>query len=317
MSLLSIIVPCYNEEESIIAFYEEFISVYDNSIIKYNPEIEYELILVNDGSKDNTLKLLKELASNDANVKYISFSRNFGKESALYAGLKNSSGDYIAVMDADLQDPPNLLPEMIETLDREDYDIVATRRVSREGEPHIRSFFARTFYKLFNRISKVELVDGARDYRLMTRQVVDAILDLSEYNRFSKGIFSWVGFDTKWLEYKNIERVSGETSWSFWGLFKYAIEGVMAFTTVPLVISTVLGILISIISFLYLIYIVLSTILFGNDVQGWASTVSIMILLGGIQLFSIGVLGQYLGKTYIETKHRPIYITKETNIEKE
>jgi len=272
---------------------------------------------VNDGSKDNTLKLLKELASNDANVKYISFSRNFGKESALYAGLKNSSGDYIAVMDADLQDPPNLLPKMIIALDREDYDIVATRRVSREGEPPIRSFFARTFYKLFNRISKVELVDGARDYKLMTRQVVDAILDLSEYNRFSKGIFSWVGFNTKWLEYANIERASGETSWSFWGLFKYAIEGVMAFTTVPLVISTVLGILISIISFLYLIYIVLSTILFGNDVQGWASTVSIMILLGGIQLFSIGVLGQYLGKTYIETKHRPIYITKETNIEKE
>lgn len=317
MSLLSIIVPCYNEEESIIAFYEEFISVYDNSIIKYNPEIEYELILVNDGSKDNTLKLLKELASNDANVKYISFSRNFGKESALYAGLKNSSGDYIAVMDADLQDPPNLLPEMIETLDREDYDIVATRRVSREGEPHIRSFFARTFYKLFNRISKVELVDGARDYRLMTRQVVDAILNLSEYNRFSKGIFSWVGFDTKWLEYENIERVSGETSWSFWGLFKYAIEGVMAFTTVPLVISTVLGIIISIVSFLYLIYIVLSTILFGNNVQGWASTVSIILLLGGIQLLSIGILGQYLGKTYIETKNRPIYITKETNIEKE
>ncbi|MEE1133313.1 MAG: glycosyltransferase family 2 protein [Methanobrevibacter sp.] len=317
MSLLSIIVPCYNEEESIIAFYEEFISVYDNSIIKYNPEIEYELILVNDGSKDNTLKLLKELASNDANVKYISFSRNFGKESALYAGLKNSSGDYIAVMDADLQDPPNLLPEMIETLDREDYDIVATRRVSREGEPHIRSFFARTFYKLFNRISKVELVDGARDYRLMTRQVVDAILDLSEYNRFSKGIFSWVGFDTKWLEYKNIERVSGETSWSFWGLFKYAIEGVMAFTTVPLVISTVLGIIISFVSFLYLIYIVLSTILFGNNVHGWASTVSIILLLGGIQLLSIGILGQYLGKTYIETKNRPIYITKETNIEKE
>ena len=272
---------------------------------------------MNDGSKDNTLKLLKELAFKDENVKYISFSRNFGKESALYAGLKNSSGDYIAVMDADLQDPPNLLPKMIIALDREDYDIVATRRVSREGEPPIRSFFARTFYKLFNRISKVELVDGARDYRLMTRQVVDAILDLSEYNRFSKGIFSWVGFDTKWLEYKNIERVSGETSWSFWGLFKYAIEGVMAFTTVPLVISTVLGIIISFVSFLYLIYIVLSTILFGNNVHGWASTVSIILLLGGIQLLSIGILGQYLGKTYIETKNRPIYITKETNIEKE
>lgn len=317
MSLLSIIVPCYNEEESIMAFYEEFISVYDNSILKHAPEIEYELILVNDGSKDNTLKLLKELASQDEKVKFISFSRNFGKESALYAGLKNSSGDYVAVMDADLQDPPSLLPEMIEALDKEDYDIVATRRVSREGEPPIRSFFARTFYKLFNRISKVELVDGARDYRLMTRQVVDAILNLSEYNRFSKGIFSWVGFDTKWLEYKNIERVSGETSWSFWGLFKYAIEGVMAFTTVPLVISTVLGIIISFVSFLYLIYIVLSTILFGNNVHGWASTVSIILLLGGIQLLSIGILGQYLGKTYIETKNRPIYITKETNIKNE
>lgn len=317
MTLLSIIVPCYNEEESIVAFYEEFISVYNNSIVNYNPKIRYELILVNDGSKDNTLKFLKELASKDENVKYISFSRNFGKESALYAGLKNCSGEYIAVMDADLQDPPNLLLEMIESLDKEDYDIVATRRVSRKGEPPIRSFFARTFYKLFNKISKVELVDGARDYRLMTRQVIDAILELSEYNRFSKGIFGWVGFNTKWLEYKNIERASGETSWSFWGLFKYALEGVMAFTTIPLVVSTVLGIIISFVSFLYLIYIVLSTILFGNNVQGWASTVSIVLLLGGIQLLSIGVLGQYLGKTYIETKNRPIYITKETNMEKE
>lgn len=317
MRLLSIIVPCYNEEESIMAFYEEFISVYNNSIITYDPEIRYELILVNDGSRDNTLKLLKELASKDDNVKYISFSRNFGKESALYAGLKNSTGDYIAVMDADLQDPPNLLPLMIETLDNEDYDIVATRRVSREGEPAIRSLFARTFYKLFNRISKVELVDGARDFRLMTRQVIDAILVMPEYNRFSKGIFSWVGFNTKWLEYQNIERTSGETSWSFWGLFKYAIEGVMAFTTVPLVISTVLGVIISFVSFIFLIYIVLSTLIYGNSVQGWASTVSILLLLGGIQLFSIGVLGQYLGKTYIETKNRPIYITKETNIEKE
>ena len=317
MRLLSIIVPCYNEEESIMAFYEEFISVYNNSIITYDPEIRYELILVNDGSRDNTLKLLKELASKDDNVKYISFSRNFGKESALYAGLKNSTGDYIAVMDADLQDPPNLLPLMIETLDKEDYDIIATRRVSREGEPAIRSFFARTFYKLFNRISKVELVDGARDFRLMTRQVIDAILVMPEYNRFSKGIFSWVGFNTKWLEYQNIERTSGETSWSFWGLFKYAIEGVMAFTTVPLVISTVLGVIISFVSFIFLIYIVLSTLIYGNSVQGWASTVSILLLLGGIQLFSIGVLGQYLGKTYIETKNRPIYLTKETNIEKE
>ena len=316
MSLLSIIVPCYNEEDSIVAFYEEFISVY-NSIIKYDSEIRYELILVNDGSEDNTLKFLKELASKDENVKYVSFSRNFGKESAMYAGLKNSSGDYVAVMDADLQDPPSLLPKMIMSLNEDDYDIVATRRVSRKGEPPIKSFFARTFYKLFNRISKVELVDGARDYRLMTRQVVDALLKLSEYNRFSKGIFSWVGFNTKWLEYENIERVSGETSWSFWGLFKYALEGVLSFTTVPLVISTVLGTIISIVSFIYLIYIVLSTILFGNDVQGWASIVSIIILLGGIQLLSIGVLGQYLGKTYIETKNRPIYITKETNIKKE
>ena len=316
MSLLSIIVPCYNEEDSIVAFYEEFISVY-NSIIKYDSEIRYELILVNDGSEDNTLKFLKELASKDENVKYVSFSRNFGKESAMYAGLKNSSGDYVAVMDADLQDHPSLLPKMIMSLNEDDYDIVATRRVSRKGEPPIKSFFARTFYKLFNRISKVELVDGARDYRLMTRQVVDALLKLSEYNRFSKGIFSWVGFNTKWLEYENIERVSGETSWSFWGLFKYALEGVLSFTTVPLVISTVLGTIISIVSFIYLIYIVLSTILFGNDVQGWASIVSIIILLGGIQLLSIGVLGQYLGKTYIETKNRPIYITKETNIKKE
>ena len=245
----------------------------------------------------------------------IFLSRNFGKESALYAGLELSTGEYVVLIDADLQDPPHYIPEMMDTVKTSDYDIIATRRVSRKGEPAIRSFFARLFYMLINKISNLELVDGARDYRLMTRQVTDAILELKEYNRFSKGLFNWVGFKTKWLEYENVERVSGESSWSFWSLFKYSIEGIVGFTTVPLQISTVLGLIISIIAFIMIIVIVIRNLLYSDPVAGWTSTICVILLLGGIQLFSIGILGKYLEKTYLETKKRPIYIIKETNIE--
>ena len=306
MSLISIVVPCYNEEESIPLFY--------NTIIKIlaNIEEDYEIIFINDGSTDNTLTKIKELD----NVNYLSFSRNFGKEAALYAGLENSKGDYVVVMDADLQDPPELILDMLNLIKTTDYDIIGTRRVSREGEPPIRSFFARLFYKLMNKFSNVELVDGARDFRLMTRQVVDAILRLNEYNRFSKGLFQWVGFETKWLEYENIERIAGETSWSFWGLFQYSIEGIVSFTTAPLSISTLLGIIFSIIAFILIIIVVLKNLLYSDPVQGWTSTICIILLLGGVQLFSIGILGKYLEKTYIEVKNRPVYLIKETNIKK-
>ena len=303
MTFLSIIVPCFNEEESINPFYDELSKAVDN--------IGYELIFVNDGSTDKTLDNIKKLD----NAKYISFSRNFGKESALYAGLKKSKGDYVVIMDVDLQDPPSLLPQMIETMKNSDYDIVATRRVSRSGEPFIRSFFARAFYKLINRISDLDLVDGARDYRLMTRQVVDAILELEEYNRFSKGLFNWIGFSTYWIEYENIERMIGETSWSFWALIKYSIEGIVGFSTAPLSISTFLGIIFSVFAFILIILVVIKNLLFGDPVQGWASTICIILLLGGIQLFSIGILGKYIEKTYLETKNRPIYIIKESNID--
>jgi len=315
MSLLSIIAPCYNEEESIFIFYEEFLKIYEDSIYPYDNNMQYELIFIDDGSEDNTLDEIKSLAEKNENIKYVSFSRNFGKESALYAGLKHSSGDYVVVMDVDLQDPPSLLFDMVKIIEEEDYDCVASRRVSRKGEPVIRSFFARMFYKLINLTSKLDLVDGARDFRLMKRSVVDAILELSEYNRFSKGIFNWVGFKTKWLEYENIERVKGETSWSFWSLFIYSIEGIVSFTTLPLSISTFLGILFSFIAFIGIIYIIITTLLYGNPVSGWPSTICIILLIGGVQLFSIGILGQYLGKTYIESKKRPIYLTRESNFE--
>ena len=303
MELLSIVVPCYNEEDSVEIFFKEVQKNIGN----------FEVIFVNDGSSDNTLANIKKLANLNSNVKYVSFSRNFGKESALYAGLKNATGDLICVMDVDLQDPPNLLPEMTSSIG--EYDIVATRRVSREGEPIIRSFFARMFYKLINKLSKVEFVDGARDYRVMTRSVVNAILELNEYNRFSKGLFEWVGFKTKWIEYSNVERAAGETSWSFWGLVAYSIEGIVAFTTVPLSLSTFFGIIISIFAFILIIFIIIRNLLFSDPVGGWASTVCIILMLGGIQLFSIGILGKYLEKTYLEVKKRPIYIVEETNIE--
>ena len=309
MCYLSIIVPCYNEEKSLDVFFNEITSTFESS------DIDYELIFVNDGSKDKTLDNIKKLSSNDDNVKYISFSRNFGKESALYAGLKKSQGKYVAIMDVDLQDPPILLPKMLKTLKNSEYDVVATRRVSRKGEPKIRSFFARMFYRLINKISDLELVDGARDYRVMTRQVVDSILQLEEYNRFSKGLFNWIGFETKWVEFENIERIAGETSWSFWTLVSYSIEGIIGFTTAPLSLSTILGILFSFMALILMVFIVFKNLIFGDPVQGWTSTICIILLLGGTQLFSIGILGKYLEKTYIETKKRPIYIIKETNIE--
>ena len=298
MKTLDIVVPCYNEEEMLQIFYKE---VSDNL-----KNIKWNVIFVNDGSNDNTLEVIKELKNSYDNVKYISFSRNFGKESAIYAGLDYSTEDYVVLMDADLQDPPSLIPKMMEYI--KEYDIVGTRRVTRKGEPFIRSFFARLFYKIANKITKIELVDGARDFRLMKREVVNAILDLKEYNRFSKGIFQWVGFETKWLEYENIERQKGESSWSFWELFKYSIEGIVSFTTAPLHIATITGIFFSIIAFLAIIVIVIKTLLFGEHVEGWPSTVSIILFLSGIQLFAAGIIGEYLAKIYLESKKRPIYI---------
>ena len=265
--------------------------------------------------RSDTLKLLTDLSEKDIRVKYVSFSRNFGKEAAIYAGLQNSSGDYCVLMDADLQDPPALLPEMMEAIRDEGYDSAATRRVTRKGEPPIRSFFARMFYRIINRISDADIVDGARDYRLMTRQMVDTILDMKEYNRFSKGIFGWIGFNTKWIEFENIERVAGETKWSFWKLFKYSLEGITAFSVLPLQIASVFGVLFSLIAFIMIIVIILRTILFGDPVSGWPSMVCIVMLIGGVQLLSIGILGQYVSKTYLETKHRPIYICKSSNID--
>lgn len=301
MKTLDIVVPCYNEEEMLPIFYNEVSNNLKN--------INWNVIFVNDGSNDNTLEVIKKLKNSYDNVKYISFSRNFGKESAIYAGLDYSTGDYIVLMDADLQDPPSLIPEMLKYIS--EYDIVGTRRVTRKGEPIIRSFFARLFYKIANKITKIELVDGARDFRLMKREVVNAILDLKEYNRFSKGIFQWVGFETKWLEYENIERQKGETSWSFWELFKYSIEGIVSFTTTPLHIATIIGIFFSIIAFLSIIVIVIKTLLFGDPVEGWPSTISIILFLSGIQLFAAGIIGEYLAKIYLESKKRPLYIIKE------
>lgn len=308
MKKLSIIVPCYNEQETLGIFYKEAINI----ISKIN-NYEFEFIFVNDGSKDNTLNILKELSNKDSRVRYISFSRNFGKEAAIFAGLKNCTGDLGVLMDADLQDPPSLLPKMIQYIE-EGYDSVATHRVTREGEPPIRSFFARKFYKIINKISEVNIVDGARDYRLMTRDMIDAILSMSEYNRFSKGIFAWVGFNTKWIEYVNVERVAGETKWSFWKLFKYALDGIVAFTTMPLRITSILGILTSVVAAIYTLYIVISTLITGIDVPGYASSISIIMFLGGIQLIALGIIGEYLARAYMEVKNRPIYIVKEDNI---
>jgi len=307
MSLLSVIVPCYNEEENVPDFYAELMK---NASFFEGRDMDVEIIYIDDGSKDKTTEAVRELRKSDERVHLVSFSRNFGKESAMYAGLEKAKGDYVVIMDADLQDPPALLPEMFAAID-EGYDSVATRRVSRKGEPPVRSFFARCFYRLMKKISKTEIMDGARDYRLMTRQMVDAILQMTEYNRFTKGIYGWVGFRTKWLEYENIERAKGETKWNFWKLFLYSIEGITAFSTVPLVIASFIGVLFCVLAFVAIVFIIVRKILFGDPVSGWPSLVCIILLVSGVQLFCLGILGQYLAKTYMEVKKRPIYLVKE------
>ncbi len=305
--LLTVIVPCYNEEENIAYFYEEFIK---NKPFFEEKGLDYELLFIDDGSKDKTVQNIRLLREKEPRVRMVSFSRNFGKEAAIYAGLENSRGDYVAIMDADLQDPPALLPELYSYLE-EGYDTAATRRVTRKGEPPIRSWFARKFYRLMNRMSNADIVDGARDYRLMKRQVVDAILSVSEYNRFSKGIFGWVGFKTKWVEFENIERMHGETKWSFWKLFLYAIDGIVAFSTVPLSLSAIVGLLFCVLAFLMIIFVIVRALIFGDPTSGWPSLVCIILLVSGVQLLCIGVVGQYLSKTYLEVKKRPIYLAKE------
>lgn len=307
MGLLSVIVPCYNEEENIRDFYDELCKNID--FLK-NKGIDLEILYVDDGSKDKTAAEVKKLCAEDARVRLISFSRNFGKESAIYAGLQKCRGDLAVLMDADLQDPPSLLPEMYSYIEQ-GYDSVATRRVTRKGEPMIRSFFARMFYRLMNRISRTEIVDGARDYRLMTRQVVDAILSMSEYNRFTKGIFGWVGYETKWLEYENVERRKGETKWSFWKLFLYSLEGIIAFSTAPLTIASVMGVLFCVLAFAMIVFTIIRKLLFDDPTSGWPSLVCIIMMVSGVQLFCLGILGQYLSKTYMEVKKRPIYLVKE------
>ncbi len=307
--MISIVVPVFNEQAALPYFFKELLSVTDSMA-----EQEFEFLFVNDGSADRSLEIIKTLAEKDKRVKYVSFSRNFGKEAAIYAGLKYSKGDFVAIMDADLQDPPSLLPEMLKEAVDGKYDSVATRRVNRKGEPPIRSFFARRFYKLMNKISDTELVDGARDYRFMNRKFVDAILSMGEYNRFSKGLFGWVGFKTKWLEFENRERIAGESRWSFGKLLLYATDGIAAFSTTPLVISAVTGVILSLLAFIALIFIITRRLIFGDAVQGWASMICVMLLLGGIQLLFMGVLGHYMAKTYLETKKRPIFIPDETNI---
>ena len=307
MKLLSVIVPCYNEEENVPFFYEEFIK---NEAFFKEKEIEWELVYVDDGSKDGTVAEAKKLHEKDGRVHLLSFSRNFGKEAAMYAGLNRAKGDYVVLMDADLQDPPSLLPEMLSYMEQ-GYDSVATRRVSRKGEPPIRSFFARMFYRLMKRISKTEIMDGARDYRMMTRQMVDAILEMKEYNRFTKGIFGWVGFQTKWLEYENVERKKGETKWNFWKLLLYSIEGITAFSTVPLSFAAVMGVLFCVLAFILILFIVIRTLIFGDPVSGWPSLVCIISLISGVQLFCLGLVGHSLAKTYMEVKKRPIYLLKE------
>ena len=312
--LVSIIVPCYNEEAVLPFFLREIRAMESNMAAAYG--CTFELLFVNDGSHDGTLDLLRQFSLESPSVRYLSFSRNFGKEAAMYAGLEAAKGEYVVIMDADLQHPPSMLPEMYEGLKSGEYDCVAARRYSRKGEPPVRSFFSRMFYRVINRISDTEIVDGACDFRMMKRQMVDAILSLKEYNRFSKGIFGWVGFRTKWLPYENVERVAGETKWSFWKLLLYSIQGIVGFSTVPLAVASVLGLLFCAVAFLMVIYIVIKTIIFGDPVDGWPSLACMIMFMGGIQLFSIGILGQYIAKTYLETKRRPIYILAETDKER-
>lgn len=308
MSKISIVVPMYNEQESLGILYKEL-----NRVTDTLPEYEFEYLFVNDGSSDATLAEIRQLAEKDKRVRYVSFSRNFGKEAALYAGLKNATGDYVATMDADLQDPPALLPQMIAMIEAADCDNVATRRVNRKGEPPIRSFFAKCFYKVMRHLSHIEIADGARDYRLMSRAMVDSIVSVSEYNRFSKGIFAWVGYETKWLEFENVERSAGETKWSFWKLVRYSFDGIINFSDTPIRISSYLGLLLTVLSFVAIIMEVIRALVFGDPVAGWPSLVCIITFIGGIQLFCMGIMGQYIAKTYMEVKRRPHYIVKETN----
>ena len=308
MKKISLIVPCYNEEAALPFFYRAI-----NEVSQIMKQYEFEFIFVDDGSKDLTLNILKEYADRDKRVVYFSFSRNFGKEAAMYAGFKNATGDYVAVMDADMQDPPELLPKMVDILEKEEYDSVATRRENRQGEPILRSFFARKFYKIINKISDADIVDGARDYRLMKKSMVEAIISMSEQNRFSKGIYGWVGFKTKWLPFENVERVAGKTKWSFWKLFKYSIDGIVNFSQVPLDMVSWGGVLCTFVAFVMIIFICLRKLIFDDPVVGWASTVCIVIFIGGIQLLCLGVIGKYLAKIYMEVKKRPHYIVRETN----
>ena len=310
--LVSLIVPCYNEEQSLPLFWAQ-----TRAVMQEMSYLDFEVIFVDDGSRDKTLEVLRAMAKEDSRVKYLSFSRNFGKEAAMFAGLEHARGDYAAVMDADLQDPPALLEEMYRAVTEEGYDSAATRRATRKGEPAIRSFFARMFYRIINKMADVEIVDGARDFRLMNRKFLNALLELKERNRFSKGLFGWVGFQTKWLEFENVERVAGETKWSFWKLFKYSIEGIVAFTTTPLTLDSIMVFLMCLLAFFSTVFIVVRNLLFGDPVSGWASTASIITFIGGLQLFFMGIFGQYLAKAYTEIKNRPIYIVAESNLEKE
>lgn len=310
MEKISLIIPCYNEEESLPPLYEEL-----KRVTAEMTEYDFEMLFIDDGSKDKTLEILKGMAKSDERVKYIAFSRNFGKESAMYAGFCNVSGDYAAVMDADMQDPPALLPQMMEIIKSGDYDSVATRRKTRKGEPIIRSFFAKMFYKIMRKISPVDMVDGARDFRLMKRKMVDAIVAMSETNRFSKGIFGWIGFKTYWLAYDNIERVAGKTKWSFWKLLKYSIDGIMNFSDAPLKLASWSGFFFTFVAVVMLLVVFIRALVWGDPVAGWPSTVCIILFVGGIQLFCIGVIGQYLSKVYTETKKRPQYIVGDTNKE--
>ena len=309
MTDISIIVPCFNEEESISLFYKAATDVLKDL------DREYEILFINDGSSDKTLQVIKDIAVTDSHILYVSFSRNFGKEAAMFAGFKNCHGKYVAVMDVDLQDPPELLKDMLASLETGEYDCVATRRDDRTGEPPIRSWFSKKFYKIINRLSDAEIVDGARDFRLMKREMVDAILAMSEYNRFSKGIFGWVGFKTKWLSYNNIERVAGKSKWSFWQLFRYAIDGIINFSQAPLSLASWMGSVMTLFSFVAIVFIIIRRIFFGDPVAGWASTICIIVFMGGVQLLILGIIGQYLSKTYLETKKRPHYIASDSNFD--
>lgn len=305
---ISLIIPCYNEEEVLGILYKEL-----DKVSRQMEKYQFEFLFVNDGSKDKTLDIIKEFAGKDKRVIYLSFSRNFGKEAAMYAGFCNAKGDYVAVLDADMQDPPSLLPQMIPYVESGEYDSVATRRVSRKGEPKIRSFFAKRFYRIINKISDADIVDGARDFRLMKREMVDAIIKIGEQNRFSKGIYGWIGFKTKWLAFENVERVAGETKWSFWGLFKYSLDGIVNFSHAPLQAASFIGIFFTVLSFLAIIFIMIRKWIWGDPVSGWPSLACIITFIGGVQLFCMGIMGQYLAKTYIEVKKRPHYIIGETN----